>query len=146
MSVIDDNMLAFGSCIAGFGILVTGLLALLFRNPNAPRWTRPEIVAMLICVPVTATTGVGLGYAAYGLSQLLKGAGDPRELLVLVGVLIVLAVAWRALGIRRRLKDYTAATGDISPSLYLATEPKLVIDETPPPRPKPRPGSGRRAA
>ena len=36
----DDNMLAFGSCLAGFGILATGLLALLFRNPDAPRWTR----------------------------------------------------------------------------------------------------------
>jgi hypothetical protein len=42
MSVIDENMLAFGSCIVGFGILVTALLALLFRHPNAPRWTRPE--------------------------------------------------------------------------------------------------------
>jgi hypothetical protein len=78
-------MLALGSCIAGIGLLVTGLFALLFRNPNAPRWTRPEIVAMLVCVPVTATTGVGLGYAAYGMSQLVKGTGDPRELLVLAG-------------------------------------------------------------
>ena len=146
MSVIDDNMLAFGSCIAGLGILITGLLALLFRNPNAPRWTRPEIVAMLICVPVTATTGVGLGYAAYGVSQLVKGAGDPDELLVLVGVLAVLALAWRALRIRGRLQDYAAATGGTSQSLYLATEPKLVIDEAPPPRPKPRPGSTHKAA
>jgi hypothetical protein len=32
-------MLALGSCIAGIGLLVTGLLALLFRHPNAPRWT-----------------------------------------------------------------------------------------------------------
>jgi hypothetical protein len=30
-----DNMLAFGSCLSGFGLLVTGLLALLFRNPDA---------------------------------------------------------------------------------------------------------------
>lgn len=75
MSVIDENMLAFGSCIVGFGILVTALLALLFRHPNAPRWTRPEIVVMLVCVAVTATTGVGLGYTAYGLSQLANGTG-----------------------------------------------------------------------
>jgi hypothetical protein len=138
-------MLALGSCIAGVGILVSGLLALLFRDPNAPRWTRPEIVAMLVCVPVTATTGLGLGYTAYGVSQLVKGAGDPRELLVLAGVLLVLALAWRALGIRRRLKDYAAATGSFSPSVYLATEPTLAIDETPPP-PKPRARSPGRAA
>lgn len=146
MMTLDDNLLALGACIAGLGILVTGLLALLFRNPNAPRWTRPEIVAMLVCVPVTAMTGLGLGYAAYGTSQLVKGTGDPRELLVLAGVLIVLALAWRALGIRRRLKDYAAVTGDVSPTAYLATEPRLVIDEEPPSPPKPRAGSGRRAA
>ncbi len=55
----DDNMLAFGSCLAGFGILATGLLALLFRNPNAPRWTRPELVAMLVCVPLTVMMAWG---------------------------------------------------------------------------------------
>src|SRR5688572_15166855 len=125
----DDNMLALGSCIAGVGILMTGLLALLFRHPNAPRWTRPEIIAMLVCVPVTATTGLGLGYTAYGMSQLVKGTGDPRELLVLLTVLLILALAWRVLGIRRRLKDYAAATGGVAPSGYLATEPTLAIDE-----------------
>jgi hypothetical protein len=146
MLTLDDNMLALGSCIAGFGILITGLLALLFRHPNAPRWTRPEIVAMLVCVPVTATTGLGLGYTAYGVSQLVEGTGDPGELLVLAAVLIVLALAWRALGIRRRLKDYAAATGGIAPSAYLATEPTLAIDETPPPPPEPPARSSRRAA
>jgi hypothetical protein len=146
MLIPDNHMLAFGSCIAGLGILVTGLLALLFRHPNAPRWTRPELVAMLICVPVTVTTGFGLGYTAYGLSQLVKGAGDPRELLVLLAVLIVLALAWRLLGIRRRLKDYAAASGGVAPREYLATQPTLATDEEPPPRPKPRAGSSRKAA
>jgi hypothetical protein len=142
----DDNMLALGSCIAGVGILMTGLLALLFRHPNAPRWTRPEIVAMLVCVPVTATTGLGLGYTAYDMSQLVKGTGDPRDLLVLLTVLLILALAWRVLGIRRRLKDYAAATGGVAPSGYLATEPTLAIDEEPPPRPKRRAPSNPRAA
>jgi hypothetical protein len=142
----DDDMLAFGSCIAGIGILMTGLLALLFRNPNAPRWTRPEIVAMLVCVPVTATTGLGLGYAAYGMSQLVKGTGDPRELLVLAGVLVVLTLLWRVLRIRRRLRGYAVDPGAISPSLSMATAPTLVIDQEPPPQPKPRAPSSRTAA
>jgi hypothetical protein len=133
LSLLDGHMLAFGSCIAGVGLLVTGLLALLFRHPNAPRWTRPEIVAMLFCVPVTVTTGLGLGYVGYGLIQLLKGAGDPGELLVLAGSILVLALAWRGFRIRQRLKDYAAVTEALSPSRYLGTEPTLVIDETPPP-------------
>lgn len=146
MLMIDDNMLAFGSCIAGLGILISGLLALLFRNPNAPRWTRPEIVPMLICVGVTAITGIGLGYTAYGLSRLLKGTGDPFELLVLAAVVIGLVLAWRTLGIRQRLKDYAAAGGGISPSVSLASAPGVVLDEEPPPRPRPGIGSGRRVA
>jgi drug/metabolite transporter (DMT)-like permease len=143
MSMFDDTILAFGSCIAGLGILISGLLALLFRNPNAPRWTRPEIVPMLICVVVTAIIGLGLGYTAYGLSRLVKGTGDPSELLVLAAVVIALVVIWRALGIQRRLKDY-AAVGTIAPGAVLA--PKAVLEEEPPPRPKPGAGSGRRAA
>lgn len=146
MSVIDENMLAFGSCIVGFGILVTALLALLFRHPNAPRWTRPEIVVMLVCVPVTATTGVGLGYTAYGLSQLANGTGDPSELLVLLAVLIALAMLWRVLRIRQRLRDYADATGGIVPRGYLPAEPTLASDEEPPPRPQPRMRSNHRAA
>ena len=141
MSMIDDNMLAFGSCIAGLGILISGLLALLFRNPNAPRWTRPEIVPMLICVGVTAITGIGLGYTAYGLSRLLKGTGDPFELLVLAAVVIVLVVIWRALGIRQRLRDYAVVSG-----AFLASAPNVVLDEEPPPGPQPGAGPSRRAA
>jgi hypothetical protein len=125
-------MLALGACLAGLGILVAGLLSLLFRHPNAPRWTRPEIVPMLICVPLTGLIGLGLGYTAFGLSQLVKGTGDPPELLVLAGVLIGLPLVWRMLGIRRRLRSYAAATAGASPSMYLATEPALGTDDTPP--------------
>ena len=122
MTTMADNVLALGSCIAGIGILMTGLLALLFRHPHAPRWTRPEVVAMLLCVPVTATIGFGLGYTAYGLSQLVDGTGDPRELLVLAAVAIVLALLWRGLRIRQRLKDYAAATSHSAPSALPETE------------------------
>ena len=108
MITLDGNLLAFGSCIAGIGIFVAGLLALLFRHPNAPRWTRPEIVAMLLCVLVAVTIGLGLGYIAYGLYQIAHGAGDPRGFLVLAAVLLVLALLWRGLRIRQRLKDYAA--------------------------------------
>jgi heme A synthase len=134
MMTLHNNFLAFGSCIAGIGILMTGLLALLFRNPNAPRWARPEIVAMLICVPVSAMIGFGLGYAIYGLYQVINGAGDPRGFLVLAAVVIVLALLWRALRIRRRLKDYALATSKHGPSGPVATDSTFALGE-PTPRP-----------
>jgi heme A synthase len=127
-------MLALGSFIAGSGILIAGLLALLFRHPNAPRWTRPEIVPMLICVPVAAAIGVGLAYIAIGVSQLVKGTGDSLHLLVLAAVVIGLVLVWRVFGIRQRLKAYATATSGTSLGAYGA-EPTLVIDETHPPPP-----------
>ena len=133
MMTLDYSLLALGSCIAGTGLLMTGLLALLFRHPGAPRWTRPEIVAMLLCVPVTATIGFGLGYTTYGLYQLAHGGGDPRGLLVLAAVLTVLALVWRGLRIRQRLKDY-AVTSNSAASGSPATESTLAIGEEPPAR------------
>jgi hypothetical protein len=124
----EDVMLALGSLVAGAGLFMTGLLALLFRHPNAPRWTRPEIVAMLICVPVTVTTGFGLGHLALGLTRVVQGTEDPRELLVLAGVVIALAMAWYASGMGRRLNDYAAA----NPSAGARLEAVPVVDETPP--------------
>jgi len=130
MSVLNNNMLALGSCIAGIGILATALLALLFRHPDAPRWTRPEIVAMLLCVVTTAVIGLGLGYTVYGLHQVAHGAGDRRGLLVLAAVAIVLALAWRGLRIRQRLRDY-AATSNRAPAGSPATEPDLAMRGNP---------------
>jgi hypothetical protein len=129
------GMLALGSCIAGAGILTLGLLSLLFRRPNLPRWARPEIVPMLICLPMTGMIALGLGYTAIGLWQLVNGTGNPLELVVLAGVVIGLVLAWRGFGIRRRLNSYAPATSSFPASAYLAADPALVIDETSPPPP-----------
>ena len=117
-------MLALGSCLAGSGILIAGLLALLFQHPNAPRWTRPQLVPMLICIPLALMIGVGLAFTAAGLWQLVSGTGELLGLLTLAAVVIGLALVWRVLGIRRRLAAYASAA---------AEPPGLVIDETPPP-------------
>jgi heme A synthase len=110
----DRGMLALGSCLAGSAILITALLALLFRRPNPPRWTRPQIVPMLICLPITGIIGVGLAFTAVGVWQLVNGTGDLLDLLTLAAVVIGLALVWRVFGIGRRLKPYASATGGIS--------------------------------
>jgi hypothetical protein len=128
----DREVLAFGSYLMGLCILLAGLFALLFRHPNPPRWTQPEIVALLLCVPVTGAIGVAVGCIAAGLWQLITGAGDPADLLVLVGVVIGVALVWHVVGIRQRLAAYAAAEGHTSPGPYRAAEPVLPIDETSP--------------
>ena len=114
-------------------ILIAGLLALLFQHPNAPWWTRPQLVPMLICIPVAGLIGVGLAFTAAGLWQLVNGTGDLLGLLTLAAVVIGLALVSRVFGIRRRLNAY--ATGGISSGARLAAEPALVIDETDQPPP-----------
>jgi hypothetical protein len=66
---------------------------------------------MLICIPVAGTIGLGLAFTIVGVWQLVKGTGDPLELVVLAAVVIGLKVVWRVF-IRRRLNAY--ATSGIS--------------------------------
>lgn len=135
-------MLASGSGITGVGLVIATLLALLFRHPNAPRWARPEIVAMLVGVPVAAIICVGFGSLAYGLLQLARGGGDPRELLVLAGAVIALVVVWYGLGIRRRLQAYALGAAGTASNVHRLGEPRLTADDAPPPS-TPRPRSPR---
>jgi hypothetical protein len=138
-------MLALGSVVAGIGFLLAGLLALVFRNPRAPRWTRPELVVFLSMVPVTAMIGVGLSYAFYGGGALLHGRGDVRELAVLAVVPVVVALIWRGLGIRRRLRAYAEATAgepshvapitDLRPASSIEGPPESPLPDPPPRRP-----------
>jgi heme A synthase len=123
-------MLAMGSALAGVGVLLVGLLALLFRSPRAPRWTRPEAVVFLTMVPVAGMIGIGAGYALYGGNSLLHGEGSPLELLALVLVPAVVALVWHILGINGRLRAYAEA----APS-----EPVAMADPTDEPPQSPAP-------
>ncbi|MCE3248510.1 MAG: hypothetical protein K0R41_2335 [Geminicoccaceae bacterium] len=111
-------MLAMGSLLVGAGILLTGLLALLFRHPRAPRWTRPELVAMLAVVPVTGVLGFGLGYMALGAYRVLNGAAGLYELAA-PAALAIAAPLW-SFSVRGRLRAYGAATSPAGPTLTVA--------------------------
>jgi hypothetical protein len=124
-------MLALGSLLVGGGALLAGLLALLFRNPRAPRWTQLEIVAFLTAIPVTGMIGFGSGYLLYGVATMFRGEGDLRELAVLAGVLIGVALCWRVLRVRGRLRAYAEAGTDSSATVVPMAEVRLPGDEPP---------------
>jgi hypothetical protein len=106
----NDAMLVMGSLLVGVGALAVGLLALLFRHPRAPAWTRPEAVAMLALIPVTGMLGLGFGYVLTGCYRLLQGVGDVYELGAPLATAAVIAVLWRLTGMRGRLEAYDAAS------------------------------------
>lgn len=138
-------MFALGCVFVGVGILLTGLLMLLFRRPEPPRWARPELVAMLVTVPVTGITGLGLGYILLGGYRLLHGMGDLYELAAPFGVAVVVAGLWRVFGIQRRLRAFNAIAPVTSPNTYMTTVPILGTDD-PPRRELPSHRSIRKAA
>jgi hypothetical protein len=128
-------MLAFGCVLAAVGVVLAGLLALLFRNSRAPGWTRPEAVVFLSTVPVAGMIGVGAGYALYGLNAVLRGDGDVRELAALVVVPALVALIWHALGIKGRLRTYGEAGGE--PAGGFAAMPLVGSTTEPPDVPAP---------
>jgi hypothetical protein len=129
-------MLALGSVVAGSGVLLAGLLALLFRNPRAPRWARPELVAFLAAVAISGMIGFGAGYLLYGGAALLRGEGDVREVAVLAAVLVAVALVWRVLRINARLRGYAEA-GAASPSPVVAMADIGLAGDEPPQAPSP---------
>lgn len=134
-------MFAIGSLLAGAGVVAAGLLALLFRHPRAPRWTRPELVVMLMVVPVSTIIGLGLGAMLIGGYALARGQGDLRELAVPVAVAVVLAVLWYASGIKKRLRVYALATAGEAARVVPLIDVTLATDrppESPAPSPPPR--------
>jgi hypothetical protein len=136
-------MLVTGSILVGGGALVASLLALFFRHPRAPRWTRPEAVAMLAALPVTGALGLGLGYLLAGGYRLLQGVGNAYELGAPLAAALVVAGSWSLLGIGRRLEAYGALGADAGSSADPAAPPTPMSEGSPgapsPKRPPQRP-------
>lgn len=127
-------MLAMGSLLVGLGILLAGLLTLFFRHPRAPRWSKPEMVAMLAVVPVTGVLGFGLGYVLVGAHRLLTGTGELYEVAAPAGVALVVA-GW-VFHVRKRLQAYGAASAAAGSCVDPGATPKLMIEEPPGPTPE----------
>lgn len=133
--------MAIGSVLTGLGVFLVALLTLLFRHPRAPGWTRFELLAMLLSVPVTILIGFGLGHVLAGVFQVLHGAGDLRGFLVLIAVAAVLVAL--ILPVRRRIKAYAALAG---PALVASQASAAAAPDERPQPPSPARPPTRKAA
>jgi hypothetical protein len=61
--------IVMGSAMVALGLVLVSLLAWIFRSSGTPRWLSSDLVAMLLCIPVTALLGLGAGYVLLGLSH-----------------------------------------------------------------------------
>ena len=98
-----------GSALTAVGLLALALLALLFRNPAAPAWSRSELVAELFAVVVTGALGLGFAYLAMAPMQLSADGLSLVEVAIAIGVFAGLVVVLRLLEVRTRLRAYDAA-------------------------------------
>jgi hypothetical protein len=101
----------YGSALTAGAILAVALLALLFANPSAPRWTQRELTAQLASVAVTIPLGLGLGLLALSPSQMMaEGVTLPGLAALVCGVaLVVLTLRALKIGARRRADQATPA-------------------------------------
>ena len=96
-----------GSASLAAGILAVALLALLFGNPHAPRWTQRELIAQLSSVVVTVMIGLGLGCLVFLAPQQITAEGlTLAEVAALGGALALIVLVLRALKVGARLRAY----------------------------------------
>ena len=98
----------YGSALTAGAILAVALLALLFANPSAPRWTQRELTAQLAAVAVTIPLGLGLGLLALSPGQMMADGVTLAGLAALAGGVALVVLTLRALKIGHRLRAYQA--------------------------------------
>ena len=98
----------YGSVLTAGAVLAVAVLALLFANPSAPRWTRRELTAQLASVAVTIPLGLGLGLLALSPSQMMADGVTLAGLAALAGGLALVVLTLRALKVGARLRAYRA--------------------------------------
>jgi hypothetical protein len=98
----------YGSALTAGAIFAVALLALLFANPSAPRWTQRELTAQLASVAVTIPLGLGLGMLALSPSQMMADGVTLAGLAALAGGVVLVVLMLRALKIGARMRAYQA--------------------------------------
>jgi hypothetical protein len=105
----------YGSALTAGAILAVALLALLFANPSAPRWTQRELTAQLASVAVTIPLGLGLGLLVLSPSQMMADGVTLAGLAALAGGVALVALMLRGLKIGARMRAYqTTSAADLA--------------------------------
>ena len=116
-------MMALGALLTCAALLSIAALAIVFRRPNPPRWTRSSWADELISVGVVALFALGLAIFAQGAVGAARDGVKLVDLGLLAAVLLASVVIWRKFDLRARWRA-------------------IAVEQAPPPVP----GVGRGAA
>jgi cytochrome b561 len=93
-------MLALGGLLTSAAILALAALALVFRNPNPPRWTTSSWAGELISVGLVSLFALGLAMFVAGAVGAYREGLQLIDLGLLAAVLLGALVIWRRLDLR----------------------------------------------
>jgi len=121
-------MLALGGLLTSAAILALAALALVFRNPNPPRWTTSSWAGELISVGLVSLFALGLAMFVAGAVGASREGLPLVDLGLLAGVLLAALVIWRRLDLRAGFRAMPpepvgADARNAGPGTNAATEP-----------------------
>jgi choline-glycine betaine transporter len=136
-------MLVLGGLLSCAAVLAIAVFALIFRNPNPPRWTTYSWAGELSAVALVCVLAVGVGYLSSGAISAYQQGLSLVDLALLAVVLAVAAVVWRKLDVRARLKAMEGAVsvpafGAMREAVAATDGVAATTPEPPPSRPAPR--------
>ncbi|MFH1152554.1 MAG: hypothetical protein V1793_01960 [Pseudomonadota bacterium] len=124
-------LLVYGIALAAISVLLLGFCFIGARDPKKPKWAGDFLmgsvyvpgIIMLMILSLASFYWFVRNYAA---SPLTTGQGGMAVLVAIVSV-----IAWRFMGVSKKIKAYQ----DASPSVVISFEPKQESRDTDPPAP-----------
>jgi hypothetical protein len=104
-------MLPLGGLLTCAAILALAALAIVFRNPNPPRWTTSSWAGELISVGLVSLFALGLAMFVAGAASAYREGLSLIDLGLLAAVLLAALVVWRRLDLRARFRAMAADPG-----------------------------------
>ena len=128
-------MMALGALLTCSALLALAALAILFRRPDPPRWTRSSWADELISVGLVSLFALGLATFVAGAVGAYREGVQLVDLGLLAAVLLGSVVIWRRFDLRARWKASAvepagpavpdAGAGRVAPTVVTATASEL---------------------
>ncbi len=100
-------MMALGALLTCAALLTLAALAIVFRRPNPPRWTKSSWADELISVGLVTLFALGLATFVAGAFSAHRDGVQLVELGLLAAVLLGSVVIWRRFDMRARWRAST---------------------------------------
>jgi hypothetical protein len=100
----------YGVLLTAATILLFTLTILVFRRPNASKWTKSGFVEQSVALAFTTAISVGVGLVAQFVFTIKDRAFGAVEIGLIAGILVAAVVLFRRIDPVRKLREYEQAS------------------------------------